>query len=136
MQRDEILIAFASEQDFLGAALNVFTFHLSLPKAHWLSAAFRTEMEIYPEAESLSIAAFCVSSWICLPSYPDLTSALKSNSLYKHAEVIPGMFFPPVPFPVHFSLERHQPNFLSKLFPHSLLSFSFFCNVWNFFFIL
>ena len=111
-------------------------FPLSLPNAHWLSAAFRTEMETYPEAESLSIAAFYVSSWIHLPSFPGLTSALKSNSLYKHAEVIPGMFFFLVPFPGHFSLERHQSNSLSKLFPHSLLYFSFFCNIWNFFFIL
>ena len=95
MQNDEILIAFSSEQDFLGAALNNFTFYLSLPKSLCLSAALRTDTETYPEAESLSLAAFYVLSWIHLPSSPGLTSALKTNSLYKHAQVIPGMWLFP-----------------------------------------
>lgn len=142
MQRDEILIAFVSKQDFLGASLNIFTFHLSLPKAHWLSATFRTEMETYPEPESLSIAAFYVSSWIHLPFFPGLTNALKSNSLYKHAEVIPGMFlsqsrflatFPwkdinPTPS-VNCSLILCCPFHFSVMFGISFSSFNLLCKL-------
>ena len=57
LQSDEILIAFASEQDILGAVLHVFTFHLT-SKCSWLPTASRTGMETCPEAESPSLASF------------------------------------------------------------------------------
>lgn len=57
LQSDEILIAFAPEQDILGAVLHVFTFHLT-SKCSWLPTASRTGMETYPEAESPPLASF------------------------------------------------------------------------------
>ena len=57
LQSDEILIAFASEQDILGAVLHVFPFHLT-SKCSWLPTASRRGMETYPEAESPSLASF------------------------------------------------------------------------------